>query len=76
MHERFEKIKNLDEEVKNDDLIYRYKGNTSGLKFNESDGGVDIINNVRDGKQDLNDIKNNQYYFRRLLTDVKIGRKK
>ena len=76
MDERFEKINNLDGEVERDDLIYRYKGDTSDLKFNEFDTGVDIINNIRDGKQDLSDVKNNQYYFKRLLTDAKIESKK
>ena len=58
-----ENITNVDSEGKRDDLIYRYNGDTSDLKFNEFDAGVDIINNTRDGKEDLSDVKNNQYYF-------------
>ena len=35
------------------------------------DGGVDIINKIRDGKEELSDIKNNQHYFKALLGEVK-----
>ena len=74
--ERFERIANLDREVKRDDLLYRYKGDTSDLKYNKFYSGVNIINKIRDGKEDLTNVKNNQYYFKRLLADVKIGSKK
>ena len=57
MDERFEKTNDLDREVKRDDLIYRCKGNTSDLNFNEFDSGVDIINNICDSKQYLSDVK-------------------
>ena len=33
--ERLEKITDLDKKVNSDDLIYRYKGNTADVKFNE-----------------------------------------
>ena len=69
--DRIEKIINLDSKVKRDDLIYRYKGDISDLKFNEFDGGVDIINKIRDGKEELSDIKNIQHYFKALLGQVK-----
>ena len=55
--EGFEKIANLDREVKRDHLIYSYKGDTSALKFNEFDSGVDIINKIRDGREDLTNVK-------------------
>ena len=70
------KITNIDSEVKRNDLLYRYKGDTSDLKFNKFDGGVDIINKIRDGKEELRDIKNNQHYFKALLGEVKRGAKK
>ena len=41
-------------------MIYRYKGNTAPVKFNEFDNALDIIDNIRDGKIDLANIKNNQ----------------
>ena len=69
--ERFEKIANLDREVKRDHLIYRYKGDTSDLKFNEFDSGVDVINKIRDGKEDLTNVKNNQHFFKIHLGEIK-----
>ena len=35
--ERRKKITDLDEKVNSDDLIYRYKGNSPDLNFNEFD---------------------------------------
>ena len=57
--ERLEKINNLNRKVNNNDLIYRYKGDTADVKFNEFDNAFDIIDKIRDGKIDLADVKNN-----------------
>ena len=56
--ERLEKITDLDKKVNSDDLIYRYKGNTADVKFNEFDNALDIIDKIRDGKIDLANVKN------------------
>ena len=39
-------------------MIYRYKGNTADVKFNEFDNALDIIDKIRDGKIDLANVKN------------------
>ena len=57
--ERLEEITNLNRKVINNDLIYRYKGDTADVKFNEFDNAFDIIDKIRDGKIDLADVKNN-----------------
>ena len=44
--ERLEKITDLDKKVNSDDLIYRYKGNTADVKFNEFDNALDIIDKI------------------------------
>ena len=44
--ERREKITDLDKKVNSDDLIYRYKGNTADLKFDEFDNALNIINKI------------------------------
>ena len=44
--DRIENITNLDSKVKRDDLIYKYKGNTTDSKFNEFDNVVGIINKM------------------------------
>ena len=73
--ERREKIVDLVEKVNSDDLIYRYKGNTPDLNFNEFDNALDIIEKIRDVKIDLADVKNNQEKFRSYLGEIKKGRK-
>ena len=55
--ERLEKINDLDKKVNRDDLIYRYKGKVADTKFNDFDSALNIINNIRDGKKDLTDVK-------------------
>ena len=61
--ERLEKITDLDERVNRNDLIYRYKGEVADRKFDEFDNALDIINKMRDGKEDLANVKNNQQDF-------------
>ena len=68
--ERLEKITDLDKKVNSDDLIYRYKGNTADVKFNEFDNAFDIIDKIRDGKIDLSDVKNNQEKFKSYETKL------
>ena len=73
--ERLEKITDLDKKVNSDDLIYRYKGNTPDLNFDEFDNAFDIIDKIRDGKIDLADVKNNQEKFKSYLGEIKKGKK-
>ena len=74
--ERREKITDLDKKVNSDDLIYRYKGNTPDLNFDEFDNAFDIIDKIRDGKINLSDVKNNQEKFKSYLGEIKKGNKK
>ena len=48
--ERRKKITDLDEKVNSDDLIYRYKGNSPDINFNEFDNALTLIDKIRDGK--------------------------
>ena len=48
--ERRKKITDLDENVNSNDLIYRYKGNSPDLNFNEFDNALTLIDKIRDGK--------------------------
>ena len=63
MDKRLEKITDLDKKVNSDDLIYRYKGNTPDLNFDEFDNALALINKTWDGKISLTDVKNNQEKF-------------
>ena len=69
--ERLEKITDLDKKVNSNDLIYRYKGNTPDLNFDEFDNAFDIIDKIRDGKIDLPNVKNNQEKFKSYLEEIK-----
>ena len=62
--------------VNSDDLIYRYKGNTPDLDFDEFDNAFDIIDKIQDGKINLSDVKNNQEKFKSYLGNIKKGNKK
>ena len=55
--EKLEKITDLDEKVKNDNLIYRYKGRPADTKFGAFDNAFGTINKIRDGKEDLAGVK-------------------
>ena len=62
--------------VNSDDLIYRYKGNTPDLDFDEFENVFDIIDKIRDGKINLFDVKINQEKFKSYLGNIKKGNKK
>ena len=74
--ERYEKITDLDKKVNSDDLIYRYKGNTADVKFDEFDNALNIINKIQNGEIRLADVKNNQEKFKSYLGEIKKGNKK
>ena len=61
------KITDLDKKVNSNDLIYRYKGNTADVKFDEFDNALDIIDKIGDGKIDLADVKSNQEKFKSIM---------
>ena len=64
-------ITDLDKNLNSDDLIYRYKGDTADVKFNELDNAFDIINKIPNGKIDLSDLKSNQEKFKSYLGEKK-----
>ena len=74
--ERLEKITDLDKKVNSDDLIYRYKGNTADVKFDEFDNALNIINKIQNGEISLADVKNNQEKRKTYLGEIKKGNKK
>ena len=51
------KITNLEKKVDSDDLIYRYKGNTSDVKFDKFDNALNIINKIQNGEINVVDVK-------------------
>ena len=57
-------------------MIYTYKGKFADTKFDEFDNALGIINKIRDGKEDLVDVKKNQQRFKYYLSEIKKGVKK
>ena len=55
--ERLKKITELDERVNRNDLIYRYKGRSPDEKFDKYDNTLDLINEIKNGKIKLSDVK-------------------
>ena len=51
------KITDLGKKVDSDDLIYRYKGNTSDVKFDKFDNALNIINKIQNGEINVVDVK-------------------
>ena len=76
MDKRREKITDLDKKkVNSDNLIYRYKGNTSDVNFDKFDNAINIINKIQNGEIELADVKNNEQNFKSLLGKIKKGKK-
>ena len=74
--EELEKITDLDKRVNRDHLIYRYKGKLADTKFAKFDNALGIIYNIRDGKKNLSEVKNNQENFKLYLSEIKKDAKK
>ena len=70
------KITDLDKKVNSNGLIYRYKGNTPDLSFDEFDNALALIDKIRDGKISLTDLKSNQEKFKSCLGEIKKGNDK
>ena len=53
--------------------MYRYKGNTSDVNFNEYIGANDLINKIKDGDISLKKAVNDQYEPKSKLGEMKKG---
>ena len=74
--ERIKEITELTEKVNYDDLMYRYKGNTTNVKFDQFDNAFSLLDKIRDGKISLTDAKYDQAEFKSDLNEIKKGNKK
>ena len=74
--EKKTEIKNLDNSVDRDKLIYNYKGNTSDADFSEYYVAIDLINKIKDGDVSLKQAINDQYEFKSKLGEIKKGNAK
>ena len=57
-------------------MIYRYKGNTANVKFDEFDNALNIINEIQHDEIELKDVKINQEKLKTYLGEINKGNKK
>ena len=69
--ERFEETTELDKRVNPDNLVYRYKGSTADLKFDEFDNAPNLLNKIRKSKIKLEYVKNDQIKLTSNLGELK-----
>ena len=66
-------MKYLYKSVDKSKLIYRYKGNTSDVNFNEYIGATNLINKIKDGDVSLREAVNDQFERKSKLGEIKKG---
>ena len=74
--EKKTEMKNLDNSVDRDKLVYKYKGNTSDSYVSEYYGAIYLINKIKDGDLSLQQAINDQYELKSKLGEIKKGNPK
>ena len=69
--ERLEEITELDKKVSPDHLIYRHKGPTADVIFNEFDNVLNLLDKTREGEISLAGAKNDRIVFKSHLGKIK-----
>ena len=73
---KIKEITELNEKVNRDNLIYRYRGNTANINFDQFDDAFSLFDKIRNGKISLINAKIDQEIFRSNLSEIKTGNKK
>ena len=60
LKERFDEIKELTDEVKQNNLIYYFKGNTARKRFDNFNNSIELFKKIKSGKIKLEKAKNQQ----------------
>ena len=66
----------MNKTVNREELVCKYKGNTSDVDFKEYYGGNDLIDKVKDGDVSLGKAVNDQYELKSKLGEIKKGNPK
>ena len=74
--EGVEEITGLEKKVNPDNLIYRYKGFTTDVKFDEFDNALNLSNKIREGGISLVKAKNDQIRLKSNTGEIKKRTKK
>ena len=74
--ERLKKTTDLDKKMNPDNLIYKWKGPSADIKFDEFDNALSILHKIKEDEISLAKGKNDQIRFKSNLVEVKKGNKK
>ena len=74
--ETLEEISPLDKKVNSDNLLCRYKGPSAGVKFDEFDNALNVLDKIKEGKINLAKANIDQTEIESNLGEIKKGSKK
>ena len=74
--EKKTEIEKLDKTVNREELLYKYKDNTSDVDFREYYGTIDLLNKIKDGDISLKQVINDQYELKSRLGEIRKGNPK
>ena len=69
--EKFDEIKELTNEINQNELIYYFKGNTARRRFSDFNNGIELFEKVKSGKIKLKEAKKLQNVFKSNLNEAK-----
>ena len=72
--ERFDEIKELTDELNQNNLIYYFKGNTFRKRFDDFNNGIELLKKIKSGEMKLEKAKNLQNVFKSNLNEISRGR--
>ena len=75
-NESLEEMNELNKEVNPDNLIYRNKGPTTDVKFDELDNALNLLNKTKEGEASLTKAKNDRKRFKSDLGERKKKKQK
>ena len=74
--ERFDEIKELTNEINQNDLIYYFKGNTARKRFDDFNNGIKLFEKIESGEMKLEEAKKLQNLFKSSLNEISRRRNK
>ena len=69
--EKFDEIKELTNEINQNELIYYFKGNTARRRFDDFNNDIELFEKVKSGKIKLKEAKKLQNVFKSNLNEAK-----
>ena len=72
--ERFDEIKELTDELNQNNLIYYFKGNTFRKRLDDFNNGIELLKKIKSGEMKLEKAKNLQNVFKSNLNEISRGR--